>query len=94
MRRRFQALFLGQVLGQHAAAFAIGAGAVDRAHRARESLDMVEILARIGTQRVEAEPPLGPGLIERMLQHRAFGNFAVDCGGNGHCGPLVVEAAE
>ena len=41
------ALFLGEVLGQHAAAVAVRAGAVHRADRAREGLDMVEILPGI-----------------------------------------------
>ena len=60
------ALFLGEVLGQHPAAVAVGAGAVHRADRARERLDMVEILPRIVAQRVERQPALGPRLVERM----------------------------
>ena len=53
----FDPLLLGEVLGEHPAAVAVRAGAVDRAHRARESLDMVEILPRVGAQRVERQRP-------------------------------------
>ena len=75
---RLDALFLGKIFGEHAAALAVGAGAVDRAHRPRERFDMMEILPGVGTQSVEREAAFGPGLVERMLEHCALGNLAVD----------------
>ena len=72
----FDALFLGEVLGQHPAAVAIRAGAVHRAHRAREGLDMVEILPGIGAQRVERQAAFGPRLVEGMLSIARSATFA------------------
>jgi hypothetical protein len=51
---------------------------MDGADRTRESLDMVEILASVGAQRVERQPPFGPGLIERMLEHGPIGDLRID----------------
>ena len=70
--------FLGEVLGEHPAAVAVRAGAVHRAHRAREGLDMMEILAGIGAQRVERQPAFGPRLVEGMLEHRPLRDLGVD----------------
>jgi hypothetical protein len=72
--------FLGKVLGEHPAPLAVRACAVHCAHRSRESFDMVEVLARIGTQGVERQAPFGPGLIKRMAQHGAFRDLFVDPG--------------
>ena len=74
----FDALFLGEVLGEHAAAVAVRAGAVHRADRAREGLDMMEILPGIIAQRVERQPALGPRLVEGMLEHRPLGDLRID----------------
>ena len=46
--------FLGEVLGQHAPAVAVRAGAVHGADRARERLDMVEILPGVSAQACRA----------------------------------------
>ena len=72
-------LLLGEVLGQHAAAVAVRAGAVHRANRARERFDMVEILAGISAQRVERQAAFGPCLVEGVAEHRPLGDFRVDC---------------
>ena len=72
------AFFLGEVLGEHPAAVAVGAGAVHRAHRARERLDMMEILPGIVAQRVERQAAFGPRLVEGMAEHRPLGDFRVD----------------
>ena len=63
---RLDALFLGKILGEHAAAVAVRAGAVHRAHRAREGFDMMEILPGVGAQRVERQAAFGPRLVEGM----------------------------
>ena len=68
----FDAFFLGEVLGEHPAAVAVGAGAVHGADGLRERLDMVEILPGIGAQRVERQAALGPRLVEGMLEHGAL----------------------
>ena len=70
--------FLGEVLGEHAAAVAVRAGAVHRAHRARESLDMMEILACVGAQRVERQAAFGPRLVEGMVEHGPLGDRGID----------------
>src|SRR5205809_8037110 len=77
-----ETFLLGEILGEHPASFAIGAGAVHRANRAREGLDMMEILTRIIAQRVERQKALGPCLVEGVIEHRAGGDLGVDCGGN------------
>ena len=88
----FDALFLGEVLGEHPAAVAVGAGAVHRAHRARERLDMVEILPGVSAQRVERQAALGPRLVEGMLEHGALGDLGVDqLMKSGHAASLLVR---
>src|SRR5690348_7442954 len=89
----FDALLLGEILGQHPAPVAIVAAAVNGADGAREGLDMMEILPGISAQRVEWQPPLGPRLVERMLEHRSSSHFRIDCRRNRHaCLPLVSTA--
>ena len=71
-------LFLGEILGEHAAAVAVRAGAVDRAQRARERFDVMEILPGVIAQRVERQAALSPRLVERMLEHCALRHLCVD----------------
>ena len=66
----FDSLFFGEVLGQHPPAVAVRTGAVHRAHGARKSFDMVEILAGVSTKRVQRQPAFGPRLVKGMRQHR------------------------
>src|SRR5690348_9331924 len=89
----FEAFLLGQVLGEHAAPVAISTRAVNRAHRARECLDMMKILAGIVLQRLDRQPPFGPRLIKGMAEHRALGDLRIDCRRNRHCCLPVVSAA-
>ena len=76
---RIEPLLLGEILGEHSASVAVLARAVHRAHRAREGLDVMEILTRVGPKRVDRQPPFGPCLVEGMGEHRPFRNLAVDC---------------
>ena len=69
------ALFLGEVLGEHPAPVAVRAGAVHRADRARKGFDMVEILPGIGAQRVERQPAFGPRLVEGMASMARSATF-------------------
>ena len=87
---RLDAFLLGEILGEHAAAVAVRAGAVHGADRARERLDVVEILPGVSAQRVERQPAFGPRLVEGMLEHCALGDLRIDergCGERGHAKP-------
>ena len=75
----FDPLFLGKILREHPAAAAIGAARVHGADGLRKRLDVVEILPRIGTQRIERQTALGPCLVEGVLEHRLLANLSVDC---------------